>query len=210
MKQKSVAWEYTEIIIIAVVLAVVIRCFFVQAYKIPSGSMMNTLLEGDYLLITRFNYDVKISVPFTEIDIPIVETGEPQHGDIIVFRYPKDTKQDYIKRVIGLPGDTIEIRNKQLFRNGKLVTEPYANFTNPYSNIDGVDNVNKLTVPAGHYFALGDNRDASADSRMWGFVPRENIHGKAWFIYWSWGNGFDVRWNRIGTNLYPDASITGQ
>lgn len=210
MKQKNVAWEYTEMIIVAIVLAVIIRCFLVQAYKIPSGSMMNTLMEGDYLLITRFNYDIKISIPFTTIDIPITETGEPEHGDIIVFRYPNDPKQDYIKRVIGLPGDTIEIREKQVFRNGKLIKEPYTRFVNPQSRIFGVDNVDKITVPAGHYFAMGDNRDASADSRSWGFVPRENIHGKAWFIYWSWGDGWDVRWNRIGTNLYPDESITSQ
>lgn len=210
MKQKNVAWEYTEMIIIAIVLAVIIRCFLVQAYKIPSGSMMNTLMEGDYLLITRFNYDIKVSIPFTTIDIPITETGEPEHGDIIVFRYPNDPKQDYIKRVIGLPGDTIEIREKQVFRNGKLIKEPYTRFVNPHSRIDGVDNYEKITVPEGKYFAMGDNRDASADSRAWGFVPRENIHGKAWFIYWSWGDGWDVRWNRIGTNLYPDESITGQ
>lgn len=210
MKQKNIAWEYTEMIIVAVVLAVIIRCFLVQAYKIPSGSMLNTLMEGDYLLITRFNYDIKVSIPFTTIDIPITETGEPRHGDIVVFRYPNDPKQDYIKRVIGVPGDTIEIREKQMFRNGKLVKEPYTRFVNPYSRIDGVDNYDKITVPAGHYFAMGDNRDASSDSRAWGFVPRANIHGKAWFIYWSWGDGWDVRWNRIGTSLYPDESITSQ
>lgn len=210
MKQKSIAWESTEMILVAIVLALIIRCFFVQAYKIPSGSMMDTLLEGDYLLITRFNYDIKISVPFTQIDIPIMTTGDPAHGDIIVFRYPQDPRQDYIKRVIGLPGDTIEIREKQVFRNGKLIREPYVRFSNPYSRIDGVDNVAKITVPEGHYFTMGDNRDASADSRMWGFVPRGNIHGKAWLIYWSWGDGWSVRWNRIGAILYPDASITAQ
>lgn len=205
MKQKNVIWEYSEILIVALVLAMIIRAFFVQAYKIPSGSMLETLQEGDYLLVTRFNYDIK--VPFT--DISVVSTGEAQHGDIIVFRYPKDPSQNYIKRVIGLPGDTIEIRDKQVFRNGRLVTEPYKRISKPWSRIEGTDNVDRLTVPEGHYFCMGDNRDESADSREWGFVPRDNIQGKAWIIYWSWKSLTDIRWNRIGTTLYPDASITG-
>lgn len=205
MKQKNVIWEYSEILIVALLLAIIIRAFFVQAYKIPSGSMLETLQEGDYLLVTRFNYDIK--VPFT--DISVISTGEARHGDIIVFRYPKDPSQNYIKRVIGLPGDTIEIREKQLFRNGKPVDEPYKRISKPWSRIEGTDNMNRLTVPDGHYFCMGDNRDESADSREWGFVPRDNIQGKAWIIYWSWKSLTDIRWSRIGTTLYPDASITG-
>lgn len=206
MKQKNIVWEYTEILIVALLLALVIRCFFVQAFRIPSGSMLTTLMKGDYLFITRFNYDIKISLPFTTIDIPLVKTGDPEHGDIVVFRFPGDKKLDYVKRIIGKPGDTVEIREKQLFRNGKRVDEPYARFTQPWSRLEGLDNYGPVTVPEGHYLALGDNRDESADSRAWGFVPRENIHGKAWVIYWSWDeNG--PHWNRIGTNLYPDPAI---
>lgn len=205
MKQKNVIWEYSEILIVALVLAMIIRAFLVQAYKIPSGSMLETLQIGDYLLVTRFNYDIKI--PFT--DKSIVRTGDPEHGDIVVFRYPVDPDQNYIKRVIGLPGDTIEIREKKVFRNGKLITEPYTQFSRPWSRIEGTDNFDRITVPEGHYFCMGDNRDDSADSREWGFVPRDNIQGKAWIIYWSWKSMTDIRWNRIGTFLYPDESITG-
>lgn len=205
MKQKNMAWEITEIIIIAVILALVIRFFAVQAYKIPSGSMLETLQIGDYLLVTRFNYAVK--VPFT--DIEIVRTGEPEHGDIIVFRYPLDPSQDYIKRVIGLPGDTIEIRNKQIFRNGQLIREPYVRIAKPWSNIPGVDTFGKITVPPDSYFAMGDNRDESADSRAWGFVPRKNIQGKALIIYWSWASLTDIRWSRLGTFLYPGEDARG-
>jgi len=204
MKQRNIFWEYSEILIVAIVLALIIRAFLVQAYKIPSGSMLETLQIGDYLLVTRFNYDIK--VPFS--DISIINTGDPERGDIIVFRYPEDTSQNYIKRVVGLPGDTIEIREKQLFRNGKAVVEPYSQFTRPWSRITGIDNYNQVIVPENKLFVMGDNRDESADSRAWGFVPRENIQGKAWIIYWSWEGFSNIRWNRIGTFLYPDKSIT--
>lgn len=205
MKQKNTIWELTEILIVAVILAGIIRLFLVSAYKIPSGSMLQTLQIGDYLLITRFNYDIK--VPFT--DMSLVRTGDPDYGDIIVFRYPKDPSQDYIKRVIGKPGDTIEIRNKMVFRNGKLLKEPYTQFTRPGSAIIGLDFMPPLTVPEEEYFVMGDNRDESLDSRDWGFVPRKNIHGKAGIIYWSWDGFPNVRWNRIGTLLYPDATEKG-
>lgn len=200
MKQKNIVWEFSEMIIIAVGLALVIRFFAVQAYKIPSGSMLETLQIGDYLLVTRFNYAIKI--PFT--DKEIVRTGEPEHGDIIVFKYPKDPSQDYIKRVIGVPGDTLEMRNKQLFRNGRLVAEPYVRQTKPWSRIPGLDSFPMFTVPPDKFFVMGDNRDGSADSREWGFVPREYIQGKAWRIYWSWKSLTDIRWSRIGTSLHPE------
>ncbi len=125
-----------------------------------------------------------------------------------MFRYPLDTSQNYIKRVIGLPGDTIEIREKQVFRNGKAINEPYKRISRPWSSIEGTDNVKRFTVPEGRYFCMGDNRDESADSREWGFVPRENIQGKAWVIYWSWDGPSDIRWNRLGTSQYTDAAIT--
>lgn len=199
------AWEVTEVVLVAVLLALVIRFFAVQAYKIPSGSMLETLQVGDYLLVTRFNYAVKI--PFTNKEI--FRTGEPGHGDIIVFEYPRDPSQDYIKRVIGIPGDSIEIRDKQVFRNGKLLTENYTRHSKPWSRIPGIDTMERIIVPADSYFVMGDNRDDSLDSRSWGFVPRRNIHGKAWIVYWSWSSFSDIRWNRIGTILYPDAKSTG-
>ena len=202
MKQKNTIWEITELLIVAVILAVVIRLFFVSAYKIPSGSMLQTLQVGDYLLVTRFNYDVK--VPFT--DISMVSTGDPEYGDIIVFRFPGDPKQDYIKRLIGKPGDTIEVRDTMVFRNGKLLKEPYTQFVAPGNRKPGMA---PLIVPEGHYFMMGDNRDQSEDSRSWGFVPRKYMHGKAWVIYWSWEGFANIRWNRLGTFLYPDASERG-
>lgn len=206
MKQKNLIWEYSEMLIIAVVLALFIRAFVVQPFKIPSGSMLETLQIGDYLLVTRFNYSIK--VPFTNKEI--IRTGNPQHGDIIVFKFPKDPSQDYIKRVIGLPGDTIEIRDKQVYRNGKRIIEPYVRFDYPHSRQPGLDIVPAFTVPEDRFFVMGDNRDGSSDSRDWGYVPRENIHGKAWIIYWSWASLTDIRWDRLFTRLYPDASITGQ
>jgi signal peptidase I len=206
MKQKNVIWEYSEILIVALILAMIIRAFFVQAFKIPSESMRDTLLVGDYLLVTRFNYDIK--VPFT--DISMADTGDPQHGDIIVFRYPNNPDLNYIKRVIGLPGDTVEIRGKQVFRNGKAIQEPYKRLSRPWTGIEGMDNYHRVTIPEDKFFVMGDNRDESADSREWGFVPRENIQGKAWVIYWSWESLTNIRWSRIGTFLYPDEAVTRQ
>ena len=206
MKQKNLIWEYSEMLIVAVVLAVIIRAFVVQPFKIPSGSMLETLQIGDYLLVTRFNYSIK--VPF--IDKEVIRTGNPQRGDVIVFKYPKDPAQDYIKRVIGLPGDTIEIRDKQLYRNGKQIHEPYVRLDQPHSRYPGLDIVAPFTVPEDNFFVMGDNRDGSSDSRDWGYVPRENIHGKAWLIYWSWASLTDIRWERLFTLLYPDESITSQ
>lgn len=206
MKQKNVIWEYSEMLIVAVVLALIIRAFIVQPFKIPSGSMLETLQIGDYLLVTRFNYGIKLPL----VDKEVIRLGDPQHGDIVVFKYPKDTSQDYIKRVIGLPGDTIEIRDKQVIRNGKAISEPYVRIDRPNARVPGLDIVPPFTVPEDQFFVMGDNRDGSSDSRDWGFVPRGNIHGKAWLIYWSWANWNDIRWDRIFTGLYPDESITSQ
>ncbi len=197
MKQRNVIWEYTEALLVAIVLALVIRAFVVQAYKIPSGSMLETLQIGDYLLVTRFDYGIKI--PFT--DREIVHIGDPQRGDIIVFKYPRDPSEDYIKRIVGVPGDVIEVRNKQLYRNGEKVVESYIQHIDAGQGPPWRDNMRPVVVPAGKYFVMGDNRDGSADSREWGFVPRENIQGKAWIIYWSWKSFTEVRWNRIGTML---------
>lgn len=205
MKEKNTLWELTEILLVAAILAGIIRMFLVSAYKIPSGSMLQTLQIGDYLLITRFSYDIKL--PFT--DISMIRTGDPDYGDIIVFRYPKDPEQDYIKRVIGKPGDTLEIRNKMVFRNGKLLKEPYTQFTRPGSAVSGFDDMAPVTVPEDQYFVMGDNRDESLDSRVWGFVPRRYIHGKAGIVYWSWEGFPNVRWGRIGNLLYPGETEKG-
>ncbi|XPV76249.1 MAG: signal peptidase I [Desulfovibrio sp.] len=188
--------EYIEAIAIAILLALVIRSFVVQAFKIPSGSMLQTLQIGDQLLVTRFSYDIK--VPFT--DISIIRTGTPENGDIVVFRYPEDPALDFIKRVAGVPGDVLEMRNKVLYRNGVKVDEPYVQHVDPV-NIPIRDSWGPITVPEDKYFALGDNRENSRDSRYWGFVDRDALVGEALIIYWSWDKDFSPRWNRIGTIL---------
>ena len=190
-KRKSVLREYTEAIVIAVVLALFIRTFVVQAFKIPSGSMKPTLLVGDHILVNKFIYGIKI--PFT--DKTIIKLGEPKREDVVVFKYPLDPKKDYIKRVIGLPGDKVELVNKQLFINGRAIADPHAS----YSVYGNLRNFGPVTVPAHHLFVMGDNRDESSDSRVWGFVPDAYLKGKAFLIYWSWDSAnFGVRWRRIG------------
>jgi signal peptidase I len=212
--------ETVEALAIALVLALIIRTFVVQAFKIPSGSMEDTLLIGDHLLVNKFLYGVQN--PLTgERYLPI---RQPQRGDIIVFEYPEDSqnselyfwqRRDYIKRIIGLPGDTVELRNKQVFVNGELFRidqevhkEPFMttnpDCTLPFGNSMGCrDSMLPVTVPANHYFVMGDNRDRSADSRFWGFVPEENIKGFAFIKYWSWDSGRSwPRWNRIGRPIH--------
>ena len=190
-KRKSVLREYAEAIVIAVVLALFIRTFVVQAFKIPSGSMKPTLLVGDHILVSKFIYGIKI--PLT--DKTIIKLGTPKRGDVVVFKYPLDTKKDYIKRVIGLPGDRVELVNKQLFINGRVTDDPHAS----YSVYGNLRNFGPVTVPANHLFVMGDNRDESSDSRVWGFVPLPYLKGKAFLIYWSWDSkDFGVRWSRLG------------
>ncbi len=186
--------EYGEALFVALILALVIRTFVVQAFKIPSESMVKTLLVGDHLLASKFSYGIKI--PFTHSYI--YKGSDPVKGDIIIFEYPNDPSVDYIKRIIGTPGDTIEVRNKQLYRNGEAVKEAYIRFTEPDRVQPVRDNFGPVTVPADKYFVMGDNRDNSMDSRFWGFVDRSAIRAKAWRIYWSWGGLGDIRWDRIG------------
>ncbi|MBT8762636.1 signal peptidase I [Desulfohalobiaceae bacterium Ax17] len=185
--------EYAEALIVALILAFFIRSFVVQAFKIPSGSMLQTLQIGDHLLVNRFIYGLKI--PFT--DTYIVKFSDPKFQDIIVFEFPEDPSKDFIKRVIGVPGDVIEIRNKEVWRNGQKLNEPYVQHTDPRI-IPHRDNFGPIKVPEGKYFVMGDNRDESYDSRFWGFVDRDKILGKAWIIYWSWAGFKHVRWDRIG------------
>jgi signal peptidase I len=202
IQKKSVIREYAEAIVIAVILALFIRTFVVQAFKIPSGSMEPTLLVGDHILVNKFIYGIEL--PFT--DIRLFSIHHPERGDIIVFVYPVEPDKDFIKRVIGLPGDTVEIRNKQVYINGKLLNDSYAvhveNTMFP-ANVQPRDNFGPIRVPAGKYFVMGDNRDRSYDSRFWGFVDAGAIKGKAFIIYWSKKNHFyDVRWKRLGKIIH--------
>jgi signal peptidase I len=190
--------EYAEAIAIAVVLALVIRTYIVQAYKIPSGSMLETLQIGDHLLVNKFIYG--INIPFTHIRV--LALREPRRGDVVVFKYPEDETKDFIKRVIGVPGDTIEVIDKTVYLNGKPDIIPSEEHTDPLTypaELQPRDNLGKITVPPGHYFMMGDNRDHSLDSRFWGFVREDELLGKAVVIYWSWdAEHGHVRFSRIG------------
>jgi len=190
--------EYGEAILIALVLALFIRTFVVQAFKIPSGSMEATLQIGDHILVNKFIYGVKI--PFTHKTI--VPGKEPRRGDIIVFEFPKDPKKDFIKRVIGEPGDVIEIRDKKILINNNPIEENYGFYLDSSVFPESVrprDNFGPFTVPPQNYFVMGDNRDHSFDSRFWGTVDFSSVKGKAFIIYWSWDKeNFGVRWKRIG------------
>ena len=201
--------EYVQALAIALILAFVIRSFVVQAFKIPSGSMLPTLQIGDHLLVNKFIYGVKL--PFTEVTL--IPVSEPESGDIIVFKFPEDDSKDFIKRVIGVPGDTIRIEDKQVFRNGRALPEAYIQHTSPQTMKQDFpmsrwpphefdprarDNLGSIQVPEDSYFVMGDNRDESYDSRFWGFVREEAILGRAWIIYWSWEGITNIRWGRIG------------
>lgn len=203
IKKKSAVRENIEAIIIAVLLALFIRTFVVQAFKIPSGSMMDTLLVGDHILVSKFTYGVKL--PFTD-GYTMIPFKEPVKGDIVVFKYPEDPDKDFIKRVVAVGGDTVEIKDKKLYVNDVLQDkEPYAVYKDP-SVIPGTfttrDNMPLTKVPENSLFVMGDNRDNSHDSRFWGFVDLKAVKGKAFLIYWSWNSDeFEVRWSRIGDVL---------
>lgn len=224
MVKKSLAatlGEYVKAIFLALFLALFIRSCVVQAFKIPSGSMLDTLLIGDHLLVTKFAYDLKI--PLVDLGIAL---ADPQHGDIVVFLYGQEAPnlaadpahwlecsipmageqdescpKDFIKRIIGLPGDEVEVRGKRIFINGQMLDESYVQYRDPHHLIRPRDNLGPIRVPENKYFVLGDNRDESLDSRFWGFVDRDRIKGKAWRIYWSWEQGNGPRWGRIGQAL---------
>lgn len=183
--KKGVFREYVEAIVVAVVLALFIRAFVVQAFKIPSGSMIPTLLVGDHLLVNKFIYGIK--VPFT--GTTLIPISDPKRGDVVVFRFPKDRSVDYIKRVVGEPGDTIEIKKKQVYVNGQPVKDEHAYYSSDAIQPAGMsqrDFYGPVTVPEDSIFVMGDNRDNSYDSRFWGFVERKEVLGKALMIYWSW------------------------
>ncbi|MBL7213949.1 MAG: signal peptidase I [Desulfobacteraceae bacterium] len=184
-KKKGVFREYAEAAAIAIILALFIRTFVVQAFKIPSGSMEPTLLVGDHILVNKFLYGVKI--PFT--NATLIPVSEPKRGDVIVFIYPVDKSKDFIKRVIGLPGDKIEIIGKKIHINGREWEDEkgfYSDQGRGAARYGGKTNFAPVTVPEGHLFVMGDNRNHSYDSRFWGFVPVSSVKGKAFIIYWSW------------------------
>ena len=202
--RKSPVREYFESICVAVILAFFVRTFVVQAFKIPTGSMENNLLIGDHLLVNKFVF----APTLTSIEKTLLPIDPIRRGDIVVFKYPEDPARDFIKRVIGLPGDTIEMRNKKVSVNGTPLDEPYVRFLDPPEDSgSGAPDVEDgdlrrafplMTVPADMYFMMGDNRDNSEDSRYWGFMPREYVKGKALFVYVSFGDGLgNIRWPRF-------------
>jgi signal peptidase I len=191
-RKKSVIREYTEIIVLAVALALFVRTFFVQAFRIPSESMEDTLLVGDFLFANKFLYGAK--VPFINVRVPGVR--DPQPGDIIIFKYPGDHKTDYIKRCVAVAGQTVEMRGNKLYIDGELQDEEHTK----YVFGDRPDRrYGPAEVPAGHIFMMGDNRDNSADSRAWGPLDMNLVTGKAMFIYFSWNpSSNSIRFSRIG------------
>lgn len=196
--------EYSEALIVAAILALIIRTFVVQAFKIPSGSMEDTLLVGDHLLVNKFLFGT--TIPFT--DSRILPIRHPERGDIIVFEFPEDKdksffeRRDFIKRVVGTPGDVVEVREKRVYVNGEhyqLEQEIHKESDLIPGAVNPRDFMAPVKVPADSYFVMGDNRDRSFDSRFWGFVPMDRIKGLAFIKYWSWDSErLRPRWNRIG------------
>lgn len=191
IKKKSVAREWIESIIIAFILAMVIRTFVIQAFKIPTGSMRPTLLEGDLILVNKFIYGAKMPLPekyaqalFKRDEIRLPAVRDLRRGDVVVFIYPEDPSKDFIKRMVGLPGDTVEIRKGTIYINQEPLQTNEFNQRYYYNYGDFAQTGEKIIVPADSYFVLGDNSASSKDSRYWGFVPRKNILGKALVIYW--------------------------
>jgi signal peptidase I len=211
--KKSTIREYFEAIVTAVILALFVRTWVVQAFKIPTGSMENNLLIGDHLLVNKFVF----APTLTSLERMLLPIDPIRRGDIVVFKYPEDPSRDFIKRVVGLPGDTIEMRNKKVYVNGAPLSEPYTHFIyppeEPGSSAPDVSSPGgdllrtfpPMMVPPDNYFMMGDNRDNSEDSRYWGFMPADYIKGKALFVYFSFADKGEegpgllggVRWNRL-------------
>lgn len=201
-KPKTKWREYGESLFIALIIAIIVRSFFIQAFKIPSSSMEPTLLIGDHLLVNRMSYVAK--VPFT--DIVLFHMGNPERGDVVVFRYPLERDKDFIKRVVATEGETVEIRDKAIFINGKRIQDPWGRYLdkNILSGfLSPKDNMAPVRVPKNSIFVMGDNRDRSADSRFWGFVHRDDLVGRALILYFSWDRNARtpieyIRWGRFG------------
>ncbi|NIR44125.1 MAG: signal peptidase I [Gemmatimonadetes bacterium] len=220
-------WEWVKSISVAILLFLIIRTFVVEAFKIPTGSMEDTLLVGDFLLVNKAVYGAQ--VPFTGIRLPAFDT--PERGDVIVFEYPLDRSKNYVKRVVGLPGDTVEMRNGELYVNSNIQVESYVQHTQPNGDYydpsfewqrdflpekarrNGYrptrDDWGPIIVPPDRYFVMGDNRDNSQDSRYWGFVDRSLIKGRPLIIYYSFDRSklrplpwlTEVRWDRVGNRV---------
>jgi signal peptidase I len=191
-RKKSVIREYAEIIVLAVALALFVRTFFIQAFRIPSESMEDTLLVGDFLFANKLLYGPKL--PLVDVRLPAIR--DPKPGDIIIFKYPNDPKVDYIKRCVAVEGQTVELVDNKLFVDAVMQDEDYTKYvfgSRPDRRFG------PFKVPEGHIFMMGDNRDNSADSRAWGPLDKRLISGKAMFIYFSWNpNAHSVRFSRIG------------
>ncbi len=221
MKEPTIV-EYAKSFFPVILAVLLLRSFLVEPFRIPSGSMMPTLLVGDFILVNKFDYGIRLPV----VNRKIIPIHDPQRGDVVVFRFPKDPSVDYIKRVVGLPGDHVVYRDKTLFINGKQVAQiPAGTYIGTGSglsmsgaevrrealgdtqhdilvapNVHGVDA--DVIVPDGHYFVMGDNRDNSNDSRYWGFVPDRNLIGKAFMIWMNWDSAAGgVGWGRIGDSI---------
>src|SRR5512138_2092138 len=205
---KSTVREYFESICVAVILALFVRTFIVQAFKIPTGSMENNLLVGDHLLVNKF----ALGPTATRLERALLPIKDIKRGDVIVFKYPEDPERDFVKRVIGLPSETLEIREKKVYINGKPLDEPYVHFLQPagaygeFAAYDVRERYGPVTVPAGQYFMMGDNRDNSQDSRYWGFLPASYVKGEALVIYFSMADASSgpgpvggVRWGRLAS-----------
>ena len=207
--RKSAVREYFESIVIAVILALFIRTWVVQAFKIPTGSMEQNLLIGDHLLVNKFVF----SPAMTDFERIVMPTTDVQRGDILVFKYPQEPERDFIKRVVGLPGETLEVRQKQLYIDDVKLDEPYLRDQMPVLEsgaiaLDRRDNFGPITVPDDHYFMMGDNRDNSEDSRFWGPLPHAYVKGKAMMIYWSYeGNQPVVPETGLGPTIRRIGSV---
>jgi signal peptidase I len=213
---KSIVREYVESLTVALVLALIIRTFFLQSYLIPSGSMEPTLLVGDHIMVNKLSFGLRMPESIFGFVIPGITTGhyvfhlEPiERGETVVFVFPPDRTKDFIKRVVAVAGDTIEVKHGHLWVNGAAVPDPHAHFELPddarATNGNPRDNYGPVTVPQGKLFAMGDNRDVSWDSRYWGFVDDNDVEGRPLFIYWSWDSDdpslSSIRWRRFGMTV---------
>lgn len=222
-KKPNWAVEFSRSFFPVLIAVLLLRAFLVEPFRIPSRSMVPTLLVGDFILVNKFGYGLRLPVFHTEF----LDLGEPERGDVMVFRYPPEPTKDYIKRVIGLPGDIIAYRDERLYINGErvpvealglyqadgaspreitrlLLEDLPGGPTHPILDVRGREGATQIQikVPPEHYFVMGDNRDNSADSRIWGFVPRENLVGEAFLIWMSIDfSDFDIRWSRIGNTI---------
>lgn len=205
MQKKKFFKDYLEPLVLAVLIALFVRTFVIQAFKIPSGSMEPTLWVGDYLLVNKFIYGIKI--PLTETKV--FRFVNPRRGDIIVFPYPKDPSKDFIKRVIGMGGEKVEIIQGEIYINDRLISDPWGHFEKivPADYLQKIENFGPVIVPEDSLFVMGDNRNNSEDSRFWGFLRVNTVVGKAFVLYFSWDPFAEnlwnaIRWSRIGKLIH--------